>query len=112
MKSIIHLIIPYTDTTFSSVIKQPLAESIVERKDQASERKHSTRIRAIEHHHTMRPTLLLRAGQYTPKIQFMGSKWKEAKSKSTPYCAPIDHSPSWSGDIDTKHLNRHRGQSS
>jgi hypothetical protein len=30
----------------------------------------------------MRPTLLLRAGQYTPKIQFMGQKWKEAKSES------------------------------
>ena len=33
----------------------------------------------------MRPTLLLRAGQYTPKIQFMGQKWKEAKSKSISY---------------------------
>lgn len=29
----------------------------------------------------MRVTSLLRAGQYTPKIQFMGQKWKEAKSE-------------------------------
>jgi hypothetical protein len=34
----------------------------------------------------MRPTLLLRAGHYTPKIQFMGSKWKEAKSEFRLYC--------------------------
>ena len=31
----------------------------------------------------MRPTLLLRAGQYTPRIQFMGTKWREAKREST-----------------------------
>jgi len=35
----------------------------------------------------MRPTLLLRAGHYTPKIQFMGSKWKEAKSEFILYCS-------------------------
>jgi len=41
----------------------------------------------------MRPTLLLRAGHYTPKIQFMGSKWKEAKSEFILYCSNAIHLP-------------------
>jgi small subunit ribosomal protein YMR-31 len=31
----------------------------------------------------MRPAMILRAGQYTPKIRFLGTKWREPKGKTS-----------------------------
>ena len=55
----------------------------IERRDRSIELKRNIgkEPRRPTKHSTMRPTLFLRAGHYTPKIQFMGSKWKEAKSE-------------------------------
>lgn len=45
---------------------------------------------------TMRVTYLLRASHYTPKIQFLGPKWKEAKSTSH-LCLSTHHAKEMDG---------------
>jgi hypothetical protein len=91
MKSILFSVTPLYSTDLAQISSNPLQEANRANRSINWTRKESRKkgLNYQPNRHTMRPTLLLRAGHYTPKIQFMGSKWKEAKSTSISYCVSI-----------------------